>query len=65
MQPDTWICTAAIEITDIKTLDHSYRVVVAETGKIAHLPIEWTTIRPGYAIVPVEIKQRILGLPEA
>jgi len=62
---DTWTCTTAMRIDDVRTTGNSYRVIVHETGKVAYLPIRWTEIRPGHAIIPVELKLKITGQPPA
>lgn len=55
---------AVIEIDDCQTLPDSIRVVVTATGKVAHLPLD-TTIIPGHALVPVWLKNKLLGAPAA
>lgn len=58
------VCKEAIEINDCQTLPDSIRVVVTDTGKVAHLPLD-TTIIPGHALVPVWLKNKLLGAPAA
>jgi hypothetical protein len=55
--------TTAVEITDIKTVGWKYKVIIKETGKTAWFPTRWTEIKPGVVIIPLELRDRILGMP--
>lgn len=59
-----WYCKGAIEITSIDTIGSNYLVTIAETGKQAYLPIEWTEVVSHHVIIPLSIIQR-LGLTPA
>jgi phosphoribosylcarboxyaminoimidazole (NCAIR) mutase len=52
---------AVLEISDVlPSTERGIRVVIAQTGKIAHLPRRLTQTSPGRVIIPEWLARRVL-----
>jgi hypothetical protein len=65
MSSGIWQCIAPVEITEIAaTTEKGVWALVKKTGRLAWFPKSQTQFRPGLAIVPEWLAQKLCPAPE-